>query len=288
MGVYWQLWPEWRRRSNNLFPLVSDKRQPHSGYYEELSATVDFRCWPTPELAPAFAILTATDPKRTVDLSVRWEFCATSLRVAKRMMHHVKLMRAFVLVALLTGSTISATTYPLATPRVVASEDSLRLVRIEPGANRGVKPPYVGPFSALNARAVFFRYEKSSESYEIYQTVSLANASAPEDVILENDGKLVTFDSWGFSSGPAIAMYSASGNLIAAYALSELYSLDVIRRMRLRNEFDKVRWRQESFSMSATDGRSLIVVDVFENVFKFDMEDGSFEYSGTNPQEFSP
>jgi hypothetical protein len=70
MPKFWrQSRPGWYRRSNNLVPLVSDKRPPHSGYYEELSATADFRFWPEGDGRQELLESSAVDPLRPLAIN---------------------------------------------------------------------------------------------------------------------------------------------------------------------------------------------------------------------------
>jgi len=187
------------------------------------------------------------------------------------------------LAVLCLASQLSATTWTPPKPTVVVSQDAYLLVRIEPGSNRVQSPPYVAPFSVGNAQAIYFHYDEESGSYKQYQSVTLANGSAPADSILKDNGVLVTIDSWGPSTGPAVAIYSPIGELVAAHTLSDLYSEEVVEALRWNSAAGAVSWRKSELRLRFRHD-SVLVFDRFGNVFDFDINDGSFDYRGDNPQ----
>lgn len=96
--------------------------------------------------------------------------------------------------------------------QVVASESGERLVRVEPG-RRGQE----------GARALVYRYDADAERYAQSMAFTLLHTVAPVDLLLADDGTLVTLDEWAqVGKGEVLVVHDVDGKVAHRYTLEQL------------------------------------------------------------------
>ena len=104
------------------------------------------------------------------------------------------------------------------------------------GISRRAKRPF--------ATAEFYKLEKD-RSYRLAATAALVIPVAPIDFFVTDKGFLVTLDNWhNMGYGKVVAFYSSWGNLLRAYALSDLFKPAEIEAMR--HSVSSIWWRNSS------------------------------------------
>ena len=183
------------------------------------------------------------------------------------------------MILLIMVAETSATTSVPATTQVYSTYGSELIVRIEPGSNITQDDDYGLPFSEQNAIAVYVRYDEGSKSYRFSHSVRLANGVAPLEAHLHETGILITVDNFGggTANGPAVAIYSAAGQTVATYALSDIYPQDVVLELKRAEDNERRSWRHQKDRSFIARNR-FVVPDVFGNAFYFNIYNGTYEY----------
>lgn len=96
--------------------------------------------------------------------------------------------------------------------RAVVSGNGQYIARIVPGDRK-----------AVHARALLYRFDAERDGYDKLVDHELEDRWAPVDVLLGNDGSLVTLDGWAnMGKGAVLRVYDASGGLRFAHTLRDL------------------------------------------------------------------
>lgn len=156
------------------------------------------------------------------------------------------------------------------------SEDGNTLVRVEPGESWGDLFGFQGATVGRYARATYYRRDLSSNIYQPYLEIDMPNPVAPVDLMVNNQGVVVTLDNWHNAGyGKVVVIYSREGKIISAYELNDLYAQEEIQKIP---RSVSSRWWRCSSSDAYMVGESAWVFDALGGVFEFKLKDGSFKY----------
>jgi hypothetical protein len=178
---------------------------------------------------------------------------------------------------LLSGAA-AADSWPAARPLVAFSEDGRRFVRVTPGESLGETVGFAGAPRGAHARAAFYALD-ADRSYRLVADVSLANPVAPIDLLLANDGRLVTFDNWHNAGyGAVVAIYDAKGEQVAAWELEQLYPAE--KRRAISASVSSRWWRCRPFHFVDPATQAQVYVrEALGGAFVFDLATGKFTYA---------
>jgi hypothetical protein len=143
--------------------------------------------------------------------------------------------------ALVTSTSLLADSWPQATVKEVFSQSRERFVRLTPGKSLGDTFGFAGSPKGHYATAEFYR-RRPDRSYAVVADTTLVNPIAPVHFLVTDRGYLVTLDNWhNVGYGRMLATYAPSGKLIAAYALSDLFSPAEIQSFS--HSTSSIHWR---------------------------------------------
>jgi hypothetical protein len=159
----------------------------------------------------------------------------------------------------------------------VVSPDGNRIARVEPGESVGDTYGFAsaakGPFS----QATYYERDPASDTYKPYLQITLQNPVAPVDVLLNDNGVLVTLDNWhNLGYGSIVVIFDKSGKIVKSYELEDLYSKEKIGEI---THSVSSRWWRCATDDPRINSASLWVADNVGGQFKFNLADGSYIYS---------
>src|SRR6266481_8158173 len=126
--------------------------------------------------------------------------------------------------ALTTLFLAQADEWPAPVIREAFSHSRAYFVRVLPGESFGDTVGFSGAAKGPFATAEFYRLEKD-KSYRLAATATLLNPIAPVEFFVTDRGVLITLDNWhNMGYGSVVALYSADGQPIRSYALSDLFT----------------------------------------------------------------
>jgi hypothetical protein len=168
-----------------------------------------------------------------------------------------------------------ADSWPSATVKAVVSENGGTIVRVIPGTSIGDTYGFAGARKGKFAAAQWFRFR--GNRYELYQTIQLVHPVAPIHAAVANDGTLITLDNWhnvGF--GDVVAIYAPDGKLRKKYRLADLYSTEVIEK--IKRSVSSIWWRCLRSDLHIHRNNTLQVDDTLGGRFTFHLENGAHIY----------
>ena len=168
-----------------------------------------------------------------------------------------------------------ADSWPNATVKAVVSENGETIVRVIPGTSIGDTYGFAGSRKGKFAMAQWFRFR--SNRYELYQTIQLVHPVAPIHAAVANDGTLITLDNWhnvGF--GDVVAIYAPDGKLRKKYRLADLYSTEVIEK--IKRSVSSIWWRCLKSDPHIQRNNTVQVDDTLGGRFTFHLENGAHIY----------
>ncbi len=178
-----------------------------------------------------------------------------------------------------------ADSWPAPQRQEVFSEDGERFVRISPGESLGDTVGFAGAEKGRYARAELY-VRSADRSFQLSAEFDLVNPMAPVDVLLSNEGRLITFDNWhnaGF--GKVVAIYAPDGGLVKAYELEELYEDDELSEVMRSVSSRWWRCKPEGWSDPAQQTR-VYVHEFRGGYWVFSLADGANSYqAGKSPRE---
>lgn len=149
--------------------------------------------------------------------------------------------------------------------QVTASESGGYLARVEP-ARRGKVP----------ARVVIYRHDAGAERYAQSAAYALSHAIAPVDIVLADNGTLVTLDEWAqVGRGEVLTVHAADGTRTHRYTLSRL--LGEKAAAAALSTVSSTWWRCGEPALIAG-GQVLRVVTYDEGELRVDLRNGSVDY----------
>ena len=114
-------------------------------------------------------------------------------------------------------------------------------------------------------------------SYEKVGVVTLLNPIAPVDIKVTNSGSLITIDNWhNVGVGSVVAIYSASGQLVKKYSLSDLFSPKDLAR--IPRSVSSIHWRCHGDSTMLDSDAKVWIKDSVGGRFAFNPTTGTFEH----------
>ena len=170
-----------------------------------------------------------------------------------------------VLIALVFFGDARADSWPAPRTREAFSESRQYFVRIYPGVER----------NGRYATAEFYRREPD-RSYRLVAEANLLNPVAPVEFLVADNGHLVTVDNWhNVGHGKVMVLYDATGRLIRAYELRELFSPEEIQRFP--HSVSSIQWRKGPVYVRQDQKTTLVTVAGGAD-FLFGVESGRFKY----------
>ncbi len=138
---------------------------------------------------------------------------------------------------LLINFVLNADSWRPPEPMATLSDDASILVRVEPGLlpNRDAsnKPHF--------ATASFFRWDHQG-NYKPYQHISLQNKVSPLQILVSNQGELITLDNWYNSGhGDVVVLYKADGSVLKRFNLSAFFGKQQLET--LPHSAGSIEWR---------------------------------------------
>lgn len=169
-------------------------------------------------------------------------------------------------VVLMACTTARADSWAPPQVKVQASESGGYLVRVEPG--RHVRKP---------ARVVIYRHDAGDERYTQSTAYPLSHAVAPVDIVLANDGTLVTLDEWAaMGRGIVLIVHAADGTPLHRYTLPKL--LGEKAALAAPSTVSSTWWRCGEPGLIAG-GYVLRVTTYDEGELRVDLRDGAVDYT---------
>ena len=162
-------------------------------------------------------------------------------------------------------------------PQHVVSTNGKYLVWIVPGESWGDTVGFAGSKKGTYARAEF--YEKQTDrSFKLIADVFLQNPISPVDILLNDQGYLITFDNWhNAGCGKVVAIYMPGGVLLRSYELEALYSAKRVEE--IPRTVSSRHWLSNNFGFFTTaNDPKVYAYDFRGGLFLFDLPSGTFEY----------
>lgn len=131
-----------------------------------------------------------------------------------------------ILIVLWTGLSGFLVADDWVTPQIreVFSPDRQYFVRITPGDSWGETWGFKGAKIGKHAQAAFFR-EQPDKGYRLERIISLPNPVAPVQVLVSNNGDVITLDNWHNEGyGAVLVLYHWDGKVARTYRLADLFS----------------------------------------------------------------
>jgi len=160
---------------------------------------------------------------------------------------------------------------------VVIAKNGMYLVRIIPGESWGDAVGFEGSKKGVYARGEF--YEKQADrSFKLIADVALQNPVDPVDVLLSEQGYLITFDNWHNAGyGKVVAIYKWSGALLRSYELETLYPANRVEE--IPHTVSSRHWRSQNYGfLPKSNASKAYVYDYRGGLFLFDLSTGGYEY----------
>jgi hypothetical protein len=159
--------------------------------------------------------------------------------------------------------------------QVRASADGQYLIRVIPGKSMGDVHGFSGLPKGPYATAEWHKFDGTS--YVKVRTVTLLNPIAPVDIKVTNSGSLVTIDNWhNVGIGSVVAIYSASGQLVKKYSLSDLFPPKDLAQ--IPRSVSSIHWRCHRDSYMFDSETELWIEDSIGGRFVFNPTTGTFEH----------
>lgn len=107
---------------------------------------------------------------------------------------------------------------------------------------------------------------------------------APVEFLVADGGQLVTVDNWhNVGHGKVVAIYEASGKLLHAYELRDLFTPEEI--LRFPHSVSSIHWRNGPLYVRQDQKTALITVAEGAD-FLFGVETGRFKYCETHEKTY--
>ncbi|WP_133001086.1 hypothetical protein [Luteimonas arsenica] len=147
--------------------------------------------------------------------------------------------------------------------RVVTSESGDYVARIVPGDRK------------VHARALLYRYDAERDGYRKLADYELQDGWAPVDVLLGDDGGLVTLDAWAsMGQGTVLRVYDADGGLRFGHSLAGLVGK---RASAAPASVSSLWWRCGKPTLTYG-GEALRVMTWDEGELRVRLDDGSVQH----------
>jgi len=164
-------------------------------------------------------------------------------------------------------------------PTVISaiSPDGNRIVRVEPGESVGDTFGFAGAAKGPFAQATYYERDAASDTFKSYLHITLQNPVAPVDVLLNDGGVLATLDNWhNIGYGSIVVIFDQSGRIVADFELEKIYTKEQVTEIP---HSVSSRWWRCATNEPVINDASLWITDNIGGQFKFNLADGSFEYS---------
>lgn len=169
--------------------------------------------------------------------------------------------------------------WPAFVSKTAASENGQVLVRVDPGNDPGDGYGFGGKPIGSYATGHLYYYSDSTDSYEKLREVTLANPIGPVDVLVNNEGWIVTLDNWpNMGYGEIIAVYDNVGIKQQSYTLDAIY--DAEDESKLEWSISSIWWRCGAILPTMND-ELLVVWDALGGRLTIEFAKGKLEYSET-------
>ncbi|WP_156383498.1 hypothetical protein [Pseudoxanthomonas sp. Root65] len=176
---------------------------------------------------------------------------------------------AFVVALTCASGIVRADSWVPPSVRVEASESGEYLVRMEPG-RRGQQ----------GSRAVIYRHDTAADSYQKRLVYALPHPVSPVDILLTDDGMLVTLDEWAqMGRGTVITVHGADGKTTHRYTLPKL--LGDKAAAAAPSTVSSTWWRCGKPSLIGG-GHVLRVITYDEGELRVDLRDGTVDHEPGN------
>lgn len=157
----------------------------------------------------------------------------------------------------------------------VFSANRDHFVRVTPGNSMGDVMGFAGSGKGPYAQAEFYT-RQADRSYRLTGTATLLNPVAPVRFFVSDSGRLATVDNWhNMGFGKVVAIYDASGKLVKAYELADLFLPADLKS--IAQSMSSLHWRGEA-NYVREDQRTLYVHAANEGGFLFGLETGRYTY----------
>ena len=167
--------------------------------------------------------------------------------------------------------------------REIFSANRDHFVRVTPGASWGDTMGFAGAPKGEFATAEWYR-RQADKSYRLMHTATLLNPVAPVDVFVSNDGRLVTVDNWhNRGYGKVLAVYDPAGELVKAYALTDLFAKDEIDSSP--RSVSSIAWHQGPVYLNQ-DQRTLYLMVASGRDIVLGLESGRYAYCETRGGQY--
>ena len=167
--------------------------------------------------------------------------------------------------------------------REVFSADRDHFVRVIPGDNLGETVGFAGAAKGANATAEYYR-RQPDKSYRLTAAATLLNPVAPVDLFVTNGGQLATVDNWhNRGYGKVVAVYDATGRLVKAYALADLFAADEIDAAQ--HSVSSIAWHQGPVYINQ-DQRTLYLMVASGRDMVIGLESGRYAYCETRAGKY--
>jgi len=182
---------------------------------------------------------------------------------------------AALLMAALIAPQARGDSWPAPRTKEVFSESREYFVRVLPGESLGDTFGFAGARKGRYAAAEFYR-RGPDRSYRLVAEATLSNPMAPVEFLVADGGRLITVDNWhNVGYGKVVSIYEASGKLVSAYELRDLFTPEEIQRFP--HSVSSIRWRKGPLYIRQDQKTALITVAEGAE-FLFGMETGGFKY----------
>jgi hypothetical protein len=190
-------------------------------------------------------------------------------------------MRLIVIVFLLVSiSPANADSWASAQPLAVLSDNAEWLVRVTPGESIGDVYGFAGAKRGQYAEALLLRYDEDLETYAEVTRYRTRNPVAPVDILVTNEGWLITLDNWhNFGFGIVVASYDNHGAVIQTLSLGNIFSTDQLDN--LDRSVSSIWWRCAPAILDPID-KSIGVSDSLGRILSIDFLDGTVAVVGSS------
>lgn len=169
--------------------------------------------------------------------------------------------------------------WPAFVSKTAVSENGQLLVRVDPGDSLGDVYGFAGETKGSYATGHLYYYSDSTDSYRKLREVALANPIGPVDVLVNNDGWIVTLDNWhNMGYGEIIVVYDNAGVKRQSYTLDGIYGAEA--ESKFERSVSSIWWRCGALS-PIVNGERLVLWDALGGRLTVEFAQGELEYSET-------
>jgi hypothetical protein len=169
--------------------------------------------------------------------------------------------------------------WPAFVSKTAVSQNGQLLVRVDPGNSLGDVYGFAGEPIGAYATGHMYYYSDSIDSYQKLRQISLANPIGPVDVLVNNEGWIVTLDNWhNMGYGEIIVVYDNAGIKRQSYTLDAIY--DAEAEGKFERSVSSIWWRCGAM-LPIINGERLVLWDALGGRLTVEFTKGKLEQSET-------